>query len=245
MSQELFNKLIYTDEEVDEELLAALIKAGSHEYIKTAITKPTEEEESKVSFSKAFEERMQKQLNIFKHEEKRERRTNILRRIRKVAVNVAACLFAIIIISSAFVATSEAAKIEVMNTLIDVFNIKTDFRFSYSDNNQANETNLSSMLGYIPVGLEIVDELNLETYDEVEYDSNTGIFMSFRKQESGSVTIDTENTDAYELLIGEYNCYVSEKEDDIIIIFEDGIYAYTLKSNLSFEEIKKVLLNLK
>ncbi len=245
MNSKTYDKIKHTDEEIDEELLSALINAGAHEYIKSEISMPSEEEISKVSFSDEFEERMKHQLEIFEESNKKNKRSKLLYKTKNIAIKVAASFFLTIALMSVFVATSKAVQYRFMKVFIEVFNIKTDFDFGKSADTTQNSTSLADKLNYIPMGLTVTNEENYDLIHVIKLESEEGNSIEIIRQRDGALTVDTEKAKTYEKIIGNYNCFISEKEDTVTIVFSEEDYVYTVISNLNMEETTKIVENIR
>ena len=68
MNNDKLNSLIFSDDEINEELLDALIKAGAHEYIQNSNLEVPDTELSDAEFSKELDKRLKNYFSGIKKE---------------------------------------------------------------------------------------------------------------------------------------------------------------------------------
>ena len=223
------NKLIRTDEEVDNQLMDAIIIAGCHELIKSENFEPTEEEINK-AVSKDFDDKMKEfiqRLNDETQFRKRQKRTKIF---KDVLLKISACFAILVLILTITVASSEAAQVVFMNTYVKVFDIKTDFSI-ISDDEQNIADNKIEKFRYIPSGFELTEAFDNNDLYMATFENKDGEYVTIKIMEESATTIDSEETEITEKLIGENDCFISEKDGIANVFFIKNERGYVIESN--------------
>jgi hypothetical protein len=243
MKVEDLNKLLRTDEEVDEKLMDAIIIAGCHELIKSESFVPTEEELKKID-SKELDEKMKEFFLKLSDEEKFRKRRKRIAGFKNIMLKISACFAVLFIISIVIVASSEAAQVVFMNTYVEVFDIKTDFHIT-SENEQIPFDTEYEQFEYIPFGFEMVEVFDDDYLYMATLENIDGKYIVIQITQEAHITIDTEDAKVTEKYIGDKNCFISEKDGITIIFFMYEERAYVIESDINMEEIEKIIKNIK
>ena len=237
------NKLIRTDEEVDNQLMDAIIVTGCHELIKSENFEPTEEELNK-AVSKDFDDEMENFFQRFNDEGQFQKRQKRVNKFKDVMLKISACFAILVLILIITVVSSEAAQVVFMNTYVKVFDIKTDFSI-ISEDEQINVDNEIKLFGYIPSGFELTETFDNDDLYMATFENSDGEFITIKIMEESAVTIDSEETDVVERNIGGNDCYISDKDGTVNVFFIKNERGYIIESNTDMHEIKKIIENIK
>jgi len=179
MNKKNFNNLLYTDEQINDELVDALIKAGAQEYIQNSTLEIPSEELSDVEFSDELDRKLLKYFDDLDKQQRNKNLVNFTTKAKNIAMRAAAALFVLVVLAVGFVATSEAAQIKLLNIYVEYTDIDTRFFFG-SDrdpdtDNQGNSaiTSTETVYSYIPFGFEFVHEdinpaVQTTRYEDIE-----------------------------------------------------------------------------
>ena len=243
MKVDALNKLIRTDEQVDEKLMDAIIIAGCHELIKSENFAPTEEELKKIE-SKELDDKMKEFFLKLGDEEKFQKRRKRVAKFKNVMLKISACFAVLFLISVVVVASSEAAQVVFMNTYVEVFDISTDFHIT-SEGEQIPVDIEFEQFGYIPFGFEIVESFDNDYLYIATLENSDGKYIVIQISQEANITIDTEDAKVTEKYIGDKNCFISEKNGITTIFFMYNERAYLIESDINMEEIEKIIKNIK
>jgi len=233
----------YTDEEVDAKLLEAMMLAGFHETIKNESVAADEEAEHVISFSKAFDERVRRMFGEMDDLEQQKRKKVKRQKVYNTIVKIAACFAVFVFISIVTVVSSEAARVKLLNIYVETFDVSTDFTFSEEKVDQ--EYYGPSEFNYIPLGYELTGETENEDMSYARYENQSGQYISITIMTDGAISLDTEKAETTEQMIGEHRCYISKKEDIILVLLTYQNRIYQISSDGDWEEIKKMIENIK
>ena len=236
------DKVKYTDEEVDAKLLEALMLAGFHETIKNENVEVDEETKQSISFSKAFDERVRRMFTEMDDLDQHLRKKAKRQKVYNTIIKIAACFAVFIFISIVTVVSSEAARIKFLNIYVETFDISTDFTFYDEDADQ--EYPKLNEFNYIPFGYELIGETENEDMSYVRYENQVGQYISITTMAEGAISLDTESAEATEQMIGDHQCFVSRKDDMILVLLSYQNRNYQITSNGEWEEIKKMIENI-
>lgn len=244
MNKKSFNKLVYTDEQINEELIDALIKAGSHEHIHNSTFEIPSDELSDVEFSDALDKKL---LNYIDEYDKQLRTKKVIKfavKIKNIAIRAAAALFVFVVMAVGFVATSEAAQIKFLNIYVEYTDIDTRFHFGEDiDPETANSVNppSESVYSYIPFGFEFVHEDINPAVQMTRYENAEGVFIEIHQMKSGNINVDAEDVNSYITEVDGITCYVTEHEEMNNVICEKNELYYFIVSDIDVEEILKII----
>lgn len=247
MNKNKFNVLRFNDDEIDNELLDVLIKAGSHEYITNSILEIPDKELSDAKFSKELDKRMHQYFATMNKDNHPEKIRNIFIKTKNVMLRVAAVLFVFVILAVGFVATSEATQIKLLNIYMKNTDIDTSFEFmNPAPTDAKDESNsIEKIFWYIPDEFELVFENHDNNFQNIVFQSADGGYIDIKLITNGTLNIDTEQGKSYYIEVGDYDCYVSENEAENIVIFQIDNINYYILGNISVEEIIKIVENIK
>lgn len=238
------DKLVQTDDEIDNEYFDMLIKLGCHENIKTNTFQPTEEELRSVTFSKKFEDNMKRMFKSFKDEDRFEKKSNRGAKIKSFAYKAAAVFAIIMLLSLITITTTEAARVKFVNVFIDTFDMATEFSFTENDSDIEEHSQINR-LNYITEGFEIVNLIEEDNQVIARYENDSDQFITVTIVSEGEIIVDSENSNMNLIKIGEYYCKVSEKNGVYIIAFKDEENGFMIESNLDFKELENIIKNIR
>lgn len=247
MNKKSFNKLIYTDEQINDELIDVLIRAGSHEYIQNSTLEIPSNKLSDVKFSEELDKKLLRYIDDFDKKEKNQKVAKFATKAKNLAMRAAAALFVLVALAVGFVATSEAAQIKFLDIYVEYTNIDTRFYFGQENNSDANNPynspleSTESIYGYIPFGFEFVHEDINPAVQLTRYEDMEGRFLEIHQMESGNINVDAEDVNSYMAEIDGVTCYVTEHDEMNTVVCEKNKLYYLIISDIEVEEILKVI----
>ncbi len=240
MKIEKFKSLIFNDDEIDNELVDVLIKAGSHEYIKNSAMEVPDSELSDVEFSEELDQKLRKYFSDTNKETRKEKLKSFTSKTKNISLRIAAVLLVLLVLAAGFIVTSEATQIKLINLYLEQTEISTDF--SSSTSNILGP--LESIIGYIPERYEMVYETTDKSSDIIHYETLDGGFLQIEVYEGVSLTINSEGAITYMMEIGDISCYVAEHEEYIIVVYSVGNYVFNIYGTVPLSEIEKIIENI-
>jgi len=247
MNKKNFNNLLYTDEQINDELVDALIKAGAQEYIQNSTLEIPSEELSDVEFSDELDRKLLKYFDDLDKQQRNKNLVNFTTKAKNIAMRAAAALFVLVVLAVGFVATSEAAQIKLLNIYVEYTDIDTRFFFG-SDrdpdtDNQGNSaiTSTETVYSYIPFGFEFVHEDINPAVQMIRYENAEGVFIEIHQMKSGNLNVDAEDVNSYMAEVDDITCYVTEHEEMNNVICEKNELYYFIVSDIDVEEILKII----
>lgn len=244
MNRKNFNNLVFTDEQINDELIDVLIKAGAQEYIQNSTLEIPSEELSDIEFSNELDKKI---LKYFDDYEKNEKNQNIIKftaKVKNIAIRAAAALFVLVVLAFGFVATSEAAQIKLLNMYIEFTDIDTRFFFGSEndpDTNNQNNPTTETVYSYIPFGFELVYEDINPAVQLTRYEGIDGGFIEIHQMKSGNVNVNAEDANSYMTEVDGVSCYVTEHEEINTIICEKNELFYLISSDINVDEMLKIV----
>lgn len=178
----------------------------------------------------------------------------VCRKGSKVLPKVAIILIAMCISIGVLAATSEAARIKILNFVIEVENEFTNIRFQQGQNEEEPRGKVSDSDGipehwgnvyipeYIPEGFRII---NTETYSSAKiiyYANEQSEQIEFNQytSETMELMIDTEAAQVEKVLINGAEGLISEKEGFTTIVWHNNEDSFYLASEIKREELIKM-----
>ena len=247
MDKDKFNILAFEDDQINNELIDALIKAGSHEYIQNTNIDIPDEKMSDDKFSKELDKKLRK---YFATLNKKKRETNIMKFVNKaknIAVRVAAVLFVLVALAAGFVATSKAAQIKLLHIYIEHSDIDSNIEFEETQTKIPEKQKIESLetiFWYIPDGYEFVYENQNSSTKEILYEGADDGYIEIIEMSEGNLRLDSEGANNYNVEVGEVTCFVSQHSDKTIVVFRINEKNYNIISTLPIEEIIKIIENI-
>ncbi len=249
LNKEIFKSLAFDDKQIDDELIDALIKAGSHEYIQNSIMEIPDEELSDEEFSKELDKKILNYIDTIDKQDRNEKAVYVFKKVRSIAVRAAAVFFVLIVLAVGFVATAEAAQLQLLQMYIEHSDISSNFEFirPSSDNETSREQQtrtLEHIFWYIPQGFEYVYENHEGDLSFLRYEDEQGNYIEIVQVQFGSLQSDTQSACNYKLEINGLICFISEHPDKTIAIFNIGSNNYNITSTLPIEDIAEIIKNI-
>ena len=144
---------------------------------------------------------------------------------------IAAILCALLMSAFVFPSSREA--------LTDNFDIFSTFKMTKDNNNYINS---DIIVGYIPEGYELINELDNGKYKLYKYSNNKGLFFTIMKQSSSiKVNYNSEEQVSSEIIFNnvKYICSTGDLGASNIVWTKND-YVYQIESSLSMDEIIKI-----
>ena len=154
----------------------------------------------------------------------------------KIAARAAAVLAVVIIISTAVIYSSDALRVQVMNLLYVENEDRTEIHFSDAESVQTPEGMI--VPAFIPYGFTLI---------EVQEEGEGIMIMSLYENEAGdririqqlpvSSTIGVDNDNTYEASIAGRTAYVSETQEDNIVVFSNDLNCFIISGMAPVEDL--------
>lgn len=161
-----------------------------------------------------------------------------LRQMKRAAM--IALVAAVTVFSCAM--TVEAFREKVLQVITTIFQDRTEFRYSPAEDVPAEGQGLGELtFGYLPEGMELVDSQEDAVYRHLKYtDAAENYLMidqsDIDKSDSSTVILDTEDSTAEHLLIGDEEAALYQKDGRTILHWTIDHSVLILSTNLSRDE---------
>ncbi|MEA5023271.1 hypothetical protein SDC9_11162 [bioreactor metagenome] len=162
----------------------------------------------------------------------------------QILAKVAVVFLAVCLSLGVLAATSEAARVKILNFLIETEDEFTKIRFLPGPEKEGVPEHLGNeyIPEYIPSGFKIV---NTETYSSTKiiyYANEQGEQIEFNQytSETMELMIDTEEAQVGKVLIHGVEGLISEKEGFTTIVWHDQEHSFYLASEIEREELIKM-----
>jgi len=248
MNKDKFNILAFNDEQVNDELMDALIKAGAHEFIQNSTLEVPDAELSDIEFTKELDKKMLEYFGTIEKDQRNSKVTHIYQKAKNIALRAAAILLVLIVMAVGFVATSEATQLKLLHMYIEHSDIDSSFDFqdtgAKAPERQEIES-LETMFWYIPDGFELIYEDHSQNIKTILYESFEGGYIDIALMTDGNLKIDSEEANNFNIEVNGHVCFVSEHDDKIIVVFNIGELNYIISTTIPLNEITKIIENIK
>lgn len=204
-------------------------------------TRLQREEVTDFPVSRNFEHRMKKLL-------RQQRRPWKLNRVLSAAKRTAAVAMVVLTISFAGLMTVDAYREKVIEAIVQVFHELTEYRF-YTEEPEIVIPGVS--FGYIPEGMrEVERNITQGKRSFYRYETENGEFFELRQSgisANGSYVriLDTEDACVEDVSLNGREVTIIEKTGSNMILWDDENIVYELYGNVSMDELKEILKNLK
>jgi len=240
----IFKNLIFSDNEIDDDLLDAAIKAGCHEHIKNSNSDSSKKDKVKVVFSDDFEKKMKNIIRNFSDEDKFLKRKNRWHKASGAFVKLSACFAWLMIISILTITSSKALQSRFMNMYVEAFDIKTDYEFSFEEEIYQGRSTIERFT-YIPPGFELQEEFDGEEIFFAIFENDDEKYINLQVLGECSSSVDSEDAEYTVKKIGEYTCDIYIEHEEKRIIFVDEDKGFIIISNIEMNELEKIIKNIK
>lgn len=221
-----------------EKLFEAMLAAAVEEDFEQKMGQLPSEEEMAESHPLSLElaARMEKTIKHY-------RRKTRIRQITRLAGKTAA---AILILSIGFfgvLMSVEASRVQILNAIMEYKKEFIRFRFG-EENTDVQKSPYRPR--YVPNGFQEIETGKAGAGFTTKYADDQGngiIFDQAPLQESGSVSVDNENSIYREIKIGGYPAYLFEgktKEDRTMLLWQNSTYHFKLISYIDKNELLKM-----
>ncbi|WP_018306724.1 DUF4367 domain-containing protein [Desulfitobacterium hafniense] len=241
------NKPLSPKEAAQEKMMDALMEYAANCYMDHMLNTIDEEKEKfyqENTFPPELDARMKK---FFRRRQLQEDLCQAYKKGSKILAKVAMVFLAICLSLGVLAATSEAARVKILNVLIEAEDEFTKIRFQPGLEKEAQNDEVSHLEGmylpeYIPEGFKIV---NTETYASTKiiyYANEQGERIEFNQyaSETMELMIDTEDAQVEKVLIHGVEGLISEKEGLTTIVWHNQEYSFYLASEIEREELIKM-----
>lgn len=225
------------------ELIDELFKEAAEKSLSDIIKKyPTLEElEGKYEFSNKHNKKMKR---FFKKAEKVESRGNIdaWHTFRRMSFNAAAVLCMLFTILTLVAFTVPEIRVEITNYIVE----KNEEHIVIStESNMYKGEIIKGAPKYIPEGFEVNSYTETEIILDIMYSSGDNRFIYYTRSAGETMlTLDNENSNFTNINIAEHLGYISQKNDEVTIIFHDGEYTYYIVSDIDRDEMIKIAVSI-
>lgn len=196
-------------------------------------------------FSKAHDRRMQAIFNKYKRQQAR-------RQAVKVARRAAVVILVIMAIAFAGLMSVEAIRKQIVELVLKPFDKFTRISYEADPDMEIDLGVAGGMIpSKIPEGyvLEMMEKSGPSLY--ARYINEEGYLLFYQQMSAAStrgVSIDNENRDFKNVMLGEYEALVTLSQEDptmdTYIIWSDGIYIYSIDCSCTEEEIIEIAKSL-
>lgn len=225
-------------EKQQEKLFEAMLSVAIEEDFENRMKQfPSEEELAKAyPLSPEFEARMEKTIKNY------QRKKKVLPMMR-IAGKIAVGIIFLFVISFGVLMSVEASRVHVLNTIMEYQ--KEFIRFNFGEENTDIRKSPYRLL-YIPKGFEETETLPAGSGFTTKYVNSQGMEIIFDQtplQESGSSSVDNENSVYSEIKVGGYPGDLLEgktESDRTIIIWQNNTYHFKLISYIDKNELLKI-----
>jgi|GEM_PF-6271454 len=248
MNKDKFNILAYSDEQINDELMDALIKAGAHEFIQNSTLEVPDAELSDIEFTKELDKKMLEYFGTIEKDQRNSKVTHIYQKAKNIALRAAAILLVLIVMAVGFVATSEATQLKLLHMYIEHSDIDSSFDFQGTGTKIPEKQRIESleaMIWYIPEGFELIHEDHSQNIKTILYENVSGDYIDIALMTGGNLKIDSEEANNFNIEVKGHVCFVSEHDDKIIVVFNVNDFNYTIATTLPLDEIIKIIENIK
>ena len=196
---------------------------------------PTEEELAGITFSPAFEEKMQKLL--------RRQKYGYFVLFGTAGRRVASIVVALLLGMTVATFSVKALREPVVRFITEVFETFTSILF-VDDESPASDVEMETVTpAYIPEGYTVESEITTDSVYKIVYcgaDPNARLVYTQCRDESGTLTADTENTAYHSVTVNGSEGIAYKNKDNTTIMFTDGSYTYLLAGPLTEEELLRI-----
>lgn len=197
--------------------------------------------EGQYEFSSKHSKKMNK---LFKKAKKLEIEGEIdaWHKFRKFSFNAAAVICMLFTVFTLVAFTVPEIRVAITNYFVEK---NEEHIVINTESNTNNNEMTDGTPKYIPEGFEIISIIKTDIMIDAVYQNNDNDFIYYTRNAGETMlTIDNENNDFNEINISEYPGYISEKHNEITVVFHDGEYTYHIVSNIDREEIIKIAVSL-
>jgi hypothetical protein len=207
------------------------------------------EELKKDPFYQPSEEAKQKFRKMLKRHSFRQKVRNVLHTSYRYSKNVAAILFAVLLVFSTSILSVRAMRTKVLNWFIQMGDQYTEIGLDEKENTAGDNINVNWVNAYapsyIPKGFSISSLNNGKNMKSIEYkNEKEGIIVFQQMDNNANQNIDTEDAEKIEKITvqGEKGLLVN-KNDLITVAWHNDTYMFTLSTKsdgLQNEEVLKI-----
>ena len=227
------------------ELFELMLKHASKELLDEMITKyPSPEElKDKYEFSSKFKKWIDEIIENERKRLKHKKFKNIKNKFMNIGKRIAIAMYIIIATFSVVAFTVPSIRVALLNFYIERHDeyISFDLQGQGEEYNNELDDNQSDIILYIPEGFEIKNTIENETALFITYKNNNILIHFERYVGKVSITLDGEDSNFEIVIIGNKEIYTSSKNGMNTIIFNDADFGYKLSSDISMEELKKMV----
>ncbi|GEM_PF-1083286 len=195
-----------------------------------------------VEFSEKFKGNMQLLLDqVSRNEKKREkerRRAMMKRYTKRIAVAVAAFIFA----GGITIFSVDALRVRFLNLVVEIAESHSTFDFEGKE--LPGELYSDIQLNYIPDGFELAESEVRDATVYLKFKKEEQYFNVLRKEPHISINTDTQDAVIEKTTVNGYEAFYSSNSNINILVFHDNTYAYTINGNIEKDEIMKIAENI-
>ena len=215
-------------------ILDLLIEQASEELIEEPMNHVPELED--IEFSKEHVRKMKKLFG-------RERRKLHLKKVTVFSQRAAVVALVIVLLSGVTVFSVDAFRDKFWNFVKEI----TNTSIKIGDNAPEGDvyTAESITFGYIPKEFVLVNDEKRIDGICFEFMLNDDFFVFYLKNGMGEMTIDTEGATTSNVNINGHEAFCSVNDNGNILVWNDGIYVYTLVGNIEQKELVRIAEKIK
>ena len=231
--------------EYKESLFDLMLTYASKELVDEIVDKYPDPEElkGKYEFSPEFEKwaedlmrKEKKRTRIRKHKNSWQIALIIVKK-GAVTISISFALFALM----AFAVPS--IRVTLANYFIqqNEKHIGMELQDSSEEIQDNDPTSTNYVIPYLPKGFEITEEVDTDNLLVIQYINENDEAIRFeRHNDTVTLTIDSEESGFEQVIISNYECYVSSKNGINTIIFNTENYGYIISAEISIDELIKI-----
>lgn len=228
-----------------ERLFDLMLKQATGKFVDEMVDKypDSKEMQGKYEFSPEFEKKIQKIIDSERRRVKHSSFKNASYKFLKTGKRIAIAICIIIATFSLVAFTIQPIRVALMNFYIERHDeyISFDLQEQGEENDKAPDVNLSVIITYVPAGYEIFNIVDNESALSITY-SNSNQFIHFERYSgSAKITLDGEGVEFKKIMIGGKEGYISSKNEMNTVIINDEYYGYKLSSEISMDELVKMM----
>jgi hypothetical protein len=225
----MYDKVL-TDEELDKLLIEYMPKAD-------ALLDQLEEERDKDVephvFSKGYKRKLKKTIKEYS-------RTPMQKRLANIGKYAAAILIAFILTNSILIATVQAYREKVFETIVTVYDRFTSIIIKVEE--PISEGLSFTEPSYIPDGFEVIKDKQTDITRKINYMNGNRIIIYMQDIiTNAEIRIDTEGTTIEEMKINNQIIKYVFNKDMYIAYWNDDNFIYSVNAEVSFEELVKII----
>lgn len=243
--KKLNDKLGVDETSIDDEFFDLLFRKAVKRHLDESDEEypPKDELIEEIIFSPKFENRMERQLRKWSKEDKSNRKK--VSRFTNNLLKIAAVFLVVIIFSGAFIATSNAARVKILNFFKDVTDVSTEIITTdeqYADSRTIDKIPEKAYKPtYLPDGFYLTDVFEDDNATFILYLDNNGNGIQIKTYfDTNSISLDTENSKTYEESIKGNPAFLAESDKDSSIFIKFPENNVLLYSDISLKELRKV-----